>query len=157
MVRRLTSSGRHCSLVFAPRDNALESFHRYRATGVNVDLGTDTYPRDLISEMRWPSLVCKVVERDFFDSACPRSRKRATDGLGCPRAAGRAPQPPGSAQHANALRLDAERQVDLRPEVTLDSNPQELGRPPQHVAAKRGRRHNLRATTASVAVHPRET
>jgi len=55
----------HCPLVFARRGNALESFHRYRAAGVNVGLGTDTYPRDLISEMRWASLVCKVIERDF--------------------------------------------------------------------------------------------
>ena len=55
----------HCPLVFARRGNALESFHRYRAAGVNVGLGTDTYPRDLISEMRWASLLCKVVEHDF--------------------------------------------------------------------------------------------
>ena len=47
----------HCPLVFARRGNALESFHRYRAAGVNVGLGTDTYPRDLISEMRWASLA----------------------------------------------------------------------------------------------------
>jgi cytosine/adenosine deaminase-related metal-dependent hydrolase len=32
---------------------------------VNVGLGTDTYPRDLISEMRWASLICKIVEHDF--------------------------------------------------------------------------------------------
>jgi cytosine/adenosine deaminase-related metal-dependent hydrolase len=55
----------HCPLVFARRGIALESFHRYRAAGVNVGLGTDTYPRDLISEMRWAALLCKVVERDF--------------------------------------------------------------------------------------------
>jgi cytosine/adenosine deaminase-related metal-dependent hydrolase len=56
----------HCPLVFARRGNALESFHRYRAHGITVGLGTDTYPRDLISEMRWASLVCKIVERDFY-------------------------------------------------------------------------------------------
>jgi cytosine/adenosine deaminase-related metal-dependent hydrolase len=55
----------HCPLVFARRGNALESFHRYRAAGINVGLGTDTYPRDLISEMRWASLLCKVMEHDF--------------------------------------------------------------------------------------------
>lgn len=55
----------HCPLVFARRGNALESFHRFRAAGVNVGLGTDTYPRDLISEMRWATLLCKVVEHDF--------------------------------------------------------------------------------------------
>jgi cytosine/adenosine deaminase-related metal-dependent hydrolase len=30
-----------------------------------VGLGTDTYPRDLVSEMRLAALLCKVVERDF--------------------------------------------------------------------------------------------
>jgi cytosine/adenosine deaminase-related metal-dependent hydrolase len=55
----------HCPLVFARRGNALESFHRFRAAGVNVALGTDTYPRDLISEMRWATLLSKIVERDF--------------------------------------------------------------------------------------------
>lgn len=56
----------HCPLVFARRGNALESFHRYRARGITVGLGTDTYPRDMISEMRLAALLCKVVERDFL-------------------------------------------------------------------------------------------
>src|SRR5262245_9439955 len=55
----------HCPLVFARRGNALESLHRFRAAGINVGLGTDTYPRDLISEMRLAALFCKVVEHDF--------------------------------------------------------------------------------------------
>lgn len=55
----------HCPLVFARRGNALQSFHGYRAAGVNVGLGTDTYPRDMISEMRWASLLCKIMEHDF--------------------------------------------------------------------------------------------
>jgi cytosine/adenosine deaminase-related metal-dependent hydrolase len=56
----------HCPLVFARRGNAMESFHRYRASGINVGLGTDTYPRDIISEMRLAALLCKVMEHDFF-------------------------------------------------------------------------------------------
>ncbi len=65
ILARTRTSVAHCPLVFARRGNALESFHRYRAMGVNLGLGTDTYPRDLISEMRWASLLCKVVEHDF--------------------------------------------------------------------------------------------
>lgn len=56
----------HCPLVFARRGNALESFHGYRRAGINVGLGTDTYPRDMIAEMRWASLLGKVVEHDFL-------------------------------------------------------------------------------------------
>jgi cytosine/adenosine deaminase-related metal-dependent hydrolase len=65
ILARSRASVAHCPLVFARRGNALESFHRYRAAGINLGLGTDTYPRDLISEMRWASLLCKVVEHDF--------------------------------------------------------------------------------------------
>jgi cytosine/adenosine deaminase-related metal-dependent hydrolase len=65
ILARSGASVAHCPLVFARRGNALESFHRFRAAGINVGLGTDTYPRDLISEMRWAALLCKVVEHDF--------------------------------------------------------------------------------------------
>ncbi len=65
ILARTGTTVAHCPLVFARRGNALESVHRFRAAGVNVGLGTDTYPRDLVSEMRWASLLCKVVEHDF--------------------------------------------------------------------------------------------
>jgi 5-methylthioadenosine/S-adenosylhomocysteine deaminase len=65
ILARTGASVAHCPLVFARRGNALESFAKYRRAGINVGLGTDTYPRDLISEMRWASNLCKIVERDF--------------------------------------------------------------------------------------------
>jgi 5-methylthioadenosine/S-adenosylhomocysteine deaminase len=65
ILARTGASVAHCPLVFARRGNALQSFHRYRAAGVNVGLGTDTYPRDMISEMRWAALLCKIMEHDF--------------------------------------------------------------------------------------------
>jgi 5-methylthioadenosine/S-adenosylhomocysteine deaminase len=65
ILARSGSSVAHCPLVFARRGNALESFAKFRRAGINVGLGTDTYPRDLISEMRWASNLCKIVERDF--------------------------------------------------------------------------------------------
>ncbi|MBI1735356.1 MAG: amidohydrolase family protein, partial [Candidatus Rokubacteria bacterium] len=77
----------HCPLVFARRGNALESFHRFRAAGVNVALGTDTYPRDLISEMRWATLLCKVVEHDFTVATAADALTAAT--LAGARALGR--------------------------------------------------------------------
>lgn len=73
----------HCPLVFARRGNALESFHRYRAAGINIGLGTDTYPRDLISEMRWASLVCKIVEHDFTVATAADVFAAATLGGAC--------------------------------------------------------------------------
>lgn len=70
----------HCPLVFARRGNALESFHGYRKAGVKVGLGTDTYPRDMIAEMRWASLLCKIVEHDFLTATAAEVFTAATVG-----------------------------------------------------------------------------
>jgi cytosine/adenosine deaminase-related metal-dependent hydrolase len=41
----------------------MESFSRYVRAGVNVALGTDTFPPDLVEEMRIGALINKVVDR----------------------------------------------------------------------------------------------
>ncbi len=77
----------HCPTVFARRGNLLESFHRYREAGINIGLGTDTYPRDLIAEMRLASLLCKVAERNFLVGTAREVFNAAT--LGGAKALGR--------------------------------------------------------------------
>jgi cytosine/adenosine deaminase-related metal-dependent hydrolase len=54
----------HCPVVYARRDRILGSFARYREQGINVGLGTDTFPQDMIEEMRWAALGCKWIDRD---------------------------------------------------------------------------------------------
>lgn len=54
----------HCPVVYARRDRLLGSFARYREMGINVPLGTDTFPQDMIEEMRWAALGCKWIDRD---------------------------------------------------------------------------------------------
>jgi len=56
----------HCPLKYAKLGIALESFDRYVAEGVNVSLGTDTYPLDMAGEMRIASLVNRFVEKDYL-------------------------------------------------------------------------------------------
>src|SRR5262249_29357426 len=54
-----------------------ESFSRYREAGINIALATDTYPQDIIHEMRWAALMNRMAEesftvgqaRDVFDAA----------------------------------------------------------------------------------------
>lgn len=41
----------HCPLIFARVGQALDSFNRYRAAGINFALGTDTFPPDMIRVM----------------------------------------------------------------------------------------------------------
>lgn len=42
----------HCPTVFMRRGMALRDFGRYRRAGINIGLGTDTYPHNMIEEMR---------------------------------------------------------------------------------------------------------
>jgi cytosine/adenosine deaminase-related metal-dependent hydrolase len=54
----------HCANVYVRRGKILRSFARYRELGINVPIGTDTFPQDMIDEMRWTALACKWVDRD---------------------------------------------------------------------------------------------
>jgi len=54
----------HCPLVAARTSVPLYSFGRYLRGGVNMTLGTDTWPLDIISEMRWASIIGKLMDGD---------------------------------------------------------------------------------------------
>jgi cytosine/adenosine deaminase-related metal-dependent hydrolase len=51
----------HCPWIFARRGVALESFHSYRQAGINMGMGTDTFPQDMFAEMR-----CGLVANRLF-------------------------------------------------------------------------------------------
>jgi cytosine/adenosine deaminase-related metal-dependent hydrolase len=55
----------HCPSPFARYGAALDYFARYRAAGVNVALGTDVAPHNLIEEMRTSILAARVTSRDI--------------------------------------------------------------------------------------------
>ncbi len=67
----------HAPYKYAKMGLALESFERYRQRGINIALGTDTFPEDMVSEMRLAALACRLVEgsfrvgkpQDVYDSA----------------------------------------------------------------------------------------
>ena len=66
-VRILADSGvsiSHSPVIFARRSVALESFHRYREAGINVAIGTDTFPPDMMLNMRWASIISKIMDRN---------------------------------------------------------------------------------------------
>jgi cytosine/adenosine deaminase-related metal-dependent hydrolase len=43
----------------------LHSFQRYLDAGVNVAMGTDTFPMDMVSELRWASILAKVTDGNY--------------------------------------------------------------------------------------------
>jgi 5-methylthioadenosine/S-adenosylhomocysteine deaminase len=54
----------HCPHKCAKMAFALESYDQYLAAGVKIGLGTDTYPLDIISEMRYATLIARLVDRN---------------------------------------------------------------------------------------------
>ena len=54
----------HCPHKCAKMAFAMESFDQYLAAGVRIGLGTDTYPLDIIAEMRYASLISRLIDRD---------------------------------------------------------------------------------------------
>lgn len=89
-LARLARSGVtvcHCPGVYLRRGIALRSFARYRRAGVNVALGTDTFPQDMIAEMRWAGAAAKCVEHTSLAGAAADVYEAAT--LGGARALGR--------------------------------------------------------------------
>jgi cytosine/adenosine deaminase-related metal-dependent hydrolase len=54
----------HCAHKCAKMAFAMESFDQYRAAGVNIGLGTDTYPLDIVAEMRYASLISRLVDKN---------------------------------------------------------------------------------------------
>ena len=54
----------HCPLTSVRYAHALDSFDRYRAAGVNLALGTDSFPPDLIRGMDYGNNLTKLVTGD---------------------------------------------------------------------------------------------
>jgi 5-methylthioadenosine/S-adenosylhomocysteine deaminase len=52
----------HCPYKYAKFGAALESFDRYRERGITLGIGTDTFPFDIIAEMRLAAMISRIVE-----------------------------------------------------------------------------------------------
>jgi len=77
----------HCPVNIARRARCLYSWERYRKAGINIALGTDTYPRDMIMQMRTASYFGKVASQNLFAASAAEAFQAAT--LGGARALGR--------------------------------------------------------------------
>ena len=56
----------HTPVINTRFGEALHSFGRYLRMGVNMAIGTDEFPMDMITEMRLTALVGKLVEQDHL-------------------------------------------------------------------------------------------
>ena len=44
----------------------MESFDRYLKAGINMGIGTDTFPKDILSDMRYAALASRIAEKSFM-------------------------------------------------------------------------------------------
>jgi cytosine/adenosine deaminase-related metal-dependent hydrolase len=61
-LREAGSTIVHCPLVSARGGNVLRSFASIRERGINVGLGTDTYPPDMLTNMETGIMVTRIAE-----------------------------------------------------------------------------------------------
>ena len=62
-LARLAETGTtvaHCPTVFARRGITLKDFGRYQRAGVNMGLGTDTYPHNMLDELRLAAYLART-------------------------------------------------------------------------------------------------
>jgi cytosine/adenosine deaminase-related metal-dependent hydrolase len=67
-LKRLADSGVtvvHAPYKYAKMGITFQSLERYRALGINIAIGTDTYPQDVVHEMRWAALMCRMADGSF--------------------------------------------------------------------------------------------
>ena len=55
----------HCPTPFARYGQTLESFGTYYRAGVNLGIGTDTVPQNMLEEMRWATVLGRVAAEDI--------------------------------------------------------------------------------------------
>ncbi|MGE0418513.1 MAG: amidohydrolase family protein [Acetobacteraceae bacterium] len=66
-LQRLAETGTtvaHCPTVFARRGITLKDFGRYLRAGVNMGVGTDTYPHNMLDEMRLVAYLARTQAVD---------------------------------------------------------------------------------------------
>lgn len=58
----------HCPVVLSRYGVALESFGTYRKAGINIGIGTDSHPHNMLEEMRAAITVSRLVDQHMFSA-----------------------------------------------------------------------------------------
>jgi 5-methylthioadenosine/S-adenosylhomocysteine deaminase len=87
LMGRSGASVSHCPINIIRRARVLDNWKKYQAAGVNMSIGSDTYPRDMIMNMRTASYMGKVLSHSYF--AAPAGEVFAAATLGGAKSVGR--------------------------------------------------------------------
>jgi 5-methylthioadenosine/S-adenosylhomocysteine deaminase len=70
----------HCPINILRRARVLDSWKKYQAAGVNMSIGSDTYPRDMMMNMRMASYLGKVMSHTYLAATASEVFRAATVG-----------------------------------------------------------------------------
>lgn len=70
----------HCPINIVRRGRVLDSWDKYTRAGVNISIGSDTYPRDMIMNMRTASYLGKTMSGSYFAASAADVFTAATVG-----------------------------------------------------------------------------
>lgn len=87
LLRETQTSVIHCPVIMTRHASAMESFGRYTRAGVRLALGTDTFPPDVLQNIRMGSYVARVIDKSTQDNTFADLYRAAT--LGGAQALGR--------------------------------------------------------------------
>jgi len=80
LMGRAGASVSHCPINIVRRGRTLDNWQRYQDAGVNLCLGSDTYPRDMIMNMRTASYLGKTMGHTYFAATSADVFRAATVG-----------------------------------------------------------------------------
>lgn len=87
LMGRAGASISHCPINIVRRARVLNDWKKYQSAGVNISIGSDTYPRDMIMNMRTASYMGKVMGHSYLAATAGEVFEAAT--LGGARSVGR--------------------------------------------------------------------
>jgi len=80
LMGRAGVSVSHCPINIVRRARTLDNWQRYQQAGVNLCLGSDTYPRDMIMNMRTASYLGKIMSHTYLAATSADVFRAATLG-----------------------------------------------------------------------------
>jgi cytosine/adenosine deaminase-related metal-dependent hydrolase len=70
----------HCPINIVRRARTLDNWKKYQEAGVNMSIGSDTYPRDMVMNMRTASYLGKIMSNSYFAATAGEVFSAATLG-----------------------------------------------------------------------------
>jgi 5-methylthioadenosine/S-adenosylhomocysteine deaminase len=80
LMGKAGASVSHCPINIVRRARVLDNWQKYVAAGVNMSIGSDTYPRDMIMNMRTASYLGKIMSHTYFAATAGEVFQAATLG-----------------------------------------------------------------------------